>query len=64
VPLHTEPVIQELCKKACATTSEAEAEQALRELRTAIHEHLRLATESLTTLASTMPKSLKSDKKN
>jgi len=48
-----------MCKKACATTSEAEAEQALRELRTAIHEHLRLATETLTARASAMPKSLK-----
>jgi len=47
VPLHNEIVIHELCKKACATTTEAEAEQVLSELRTAIHEHLRLAGESL-----------------
>ena len=64
VPLHTDTVIQELCKKVCATTTEAEAERALCELRTAIHEHLRLASESLTARASAMPKSLKYDQNN
>jgi len=54
--LHTETVIKELCKKACATTSEPEAEETLCELRTAIHEHLRLTREALMALASAMPK--------
>jgi len=59
VPLHTETAIQELCKRACATATEAEAEKALCELRKAIHEHLRLASETLTVRASAIPRSVR-----
>lgn len=58
---HTETVIHELCKKVCATTTEAEAEQVLGELREAIHEHLRLASETLAARASAMPGSLRTE---
>ena len=47
VPRYTESRIQQLCKQACETTTKAESEIVLSELREAITDHLRLANDSL-----------------
>lgn len=47
VPVSNEAVIQRLCQKVLASDNEGDRVVATRELRAAIHEHLRLAKQSL-----------------
>lgn len=47
MPAHTETQIRELVNAALAASTEADIDRILPELRTALHEHIRLAKESL-----------------
>jgi len=54
VPQHTEARIQQLCREAVAARTEADLERILPELRSALHEHICLAKDSLGGQASTI----------
>jgi hypothetical protein len=47
MPAHTDARIRELVSAALAASTEADVDRVLPELRTALHEHIRLAKESL-----------------
>ena len=47
MPAHTEARIRELLSAVLAASTEADVDRVLPELRTALHEHIRLAKESL-----------------
>ena len=54
MPAYTEARIHQLVKDAIAATSEADIDRILPELRSAMHEHIRLAKESLGAQASAL----------
>ena len=47
MPAHTESRIRELVNEALAASTEADIDRVLPELRSALHEHIRLAKDSL-----------------
>lgn len=47
MPAHTEARIRELVSAALAASTEADGDRVLPEPRTALHQHIRLAKESL-----------------
>ena len=52
MPAYTEARIHLLCKKVLDAHGQAEVEETIKQLRAAIEEHIRLASESLSAQAS------------
>ncbi len=55
LPAYTEARIKRLCERALGCENEDELRHILKELRAALREHLRLATETLGAPASVIP---------
>ena len=47
VPAHTEAKIHQLCTEVLAAKTDADVERIIPELRAALHEHVKLAKDSL-----------------